>query len=176
MTYGDDPLESVWTTYVTTQSSFKVTKRVSGRKDLSLLSKTNLVPVDGLSTTSLINSARDELEDLLILAMWAKFERYLIEYIQGVGAVLDTARPVSLAGNLHEKFELSVESWKSTDVIDLFKDIVDENLRGHAKNIKKYRDYIAHKNPRNEDAPKTDPATAYRVLSNFILVIRSEAS
>lgn len=176
MTYGDNPLESVWTTYVTTQSSFKVTKRVSSRKDLSLLSKTNLVPVDGLSTTGLINSARDELDDLLILAMWAKFERYLTEYIQAVGAVLETAKPVSLSGVLHEKFEISVESWKSGDIIDLFKDIVHENLRGHAKNIKRYRDYIAHKNPRNIDAPKTDPVTAYKVLSNFIRVVRSEVS
>ncbi len=170
----DNPLDSVWRMFETTKGCFKVTKRAHAKKDIALLSKTNLVLENYQLDTQLIKNSEEELHNLLILTMWARFERCLIEYIQEKGAVLGSTKPQSFAPNLQDKFDLSAESWKARDILELFKDIVDEDLRGYALNIKKRRDYIAHRNPRHADAPKTDPTTTYKVLSKFLRVIRSE--
>lgn len=170
----NNPLDSVWRMYETTKGCFKVTKRAHAKKDIALLSKTTLILDNYQLDTQLIKSSEEELHNLLILTLWATFERCLIEYLQEKGAVLGSTRPLSLAPNLQDKYDLSVESWKQDDILKLFKDIVNENLRGYVLNIKKRRDYIAHRNPRWADAPKTDPTTAYKILSKFLLVIRSE--
>jgi hypothetical protein len=61
-----------------------------------------------------------------------------------------------------------MEYWKTGDVLDIFKGIVDPNLIGNAKQIKDYRDWVAHRNPRRPSPTKTDPASAYTVLQQIL--------
>ncbi len=76
--------------------------------------------------------------------------------------------PASLAGELYGKFENDVEYWKSDDVLDLFSKDIDAQLIGDAKNIKKHRDWIAHRNPRRPSPGAVTPAFAYKILSEVL--------
>ena len=58
--------------------------------------------------------------------------------------------------------------WKIEDVLDLFKRDIDAQLIGDAKNIKKHRDWIAHRNPRRPSPGAVTPAFAYKILSEAL--------
>jgi hypothetical protein len=56
------------------------------------------------------------------------------------------------------------------DSLDILKGIVDPARIGQAKQVKQFRDWVAHKNPRNIP-PAVDPATAYQLLSELIVAM-----
>jgi hypothetical protein len=63
----------------------------------------------------------------------------------------------------------SIERWTVTDIIDILKDVVPDELRGRAKQIYEYRNWVAHgRNKNHLPSSRTDPKTAYAVLSDFI--------
>ncbi len=61
------------------------------------------------------------------------------------------------------------------DVLDLFKPLVDPDQIGIAKQIKDYRDWIAHRNPNQPPPAQTEPRTANSVLAAIIEAIERVA-
>jgi len=111
---------------------------------------------------------RAELDALVVVGLWAVFERHLREYLRAKGRSVRTARPRVVARALHHHTDREMEYWKADDVLDIFKGIVDPSLIGNAKQIKDYRDWVAHRNPRRPSPTKTDPTSAYTVLQQIL--------
>jgi len=95
------------------------------------------------AANSAITSARDQAADLAILALWATFERYVIEYLQTGRQLLAAGYPAQYSTKLAEKFESEVEYWRIDDI-------------------------LAHRNTRRPVPTRTEPETAFEVLSALI--------
>ena len=50
----------------------------------------------------------------------------------------------------------------------MFKEITDPNLIGNAKQVKQYRDWVAHRNIDKGSPPKVAPQSAYQILSKIL--------
>ncbi len=130
-----------------------------------------------------LKSMQKETEDLFILQLWASFERFLRQYLQQKGRVLQQQLPVELGEALYDFFAKEVEFWKPEAMLDilkasLFQDSEDNRkLLGYAKQVLKYRDWIAH--GRNPD--KLPPAViniemAYQHLNSIVELILTRNS
>lgn len=106
-------------------------------------------------------------EEFAIIALWSAFERYLAAYLEEAGACVRKQSSDSFGELLYDKYIDETERWKPGDVLDLFKKDIDTQLLGLAKQIKRYRDYIAHRNPKKTPT-KTDPEIAYAALSRLM--------
>lgn len=172
----DNPLDVVWATYKTTRDCLKIADKVRIQNDSRLLEKTDFIFLQESEASERITTCHDESENFAILSLWAVFERFLIDYLVTKGQPLRSISPTTLAEGIYETFESAVEYRRIDEILDLFKGVVDSNLIGNAKNIKKYRDWVAHKNPRRGHSGKTDPLMAYGILSQIIQAINESDS
>jgi hypothetical protein len=81
--------------------------------------------------------------------MWALFERHLFLFLQDESKRMLNQGASRLTKELQIKIEDELEYWRLDGVLDLFKSIVDPQLIGEAKQVKQYRDFIAHRNPKS---------------------------
>lgn len=165
---SDSPLEPVWRTYQITRDCLKIAQRTVRTADARLLGGTDFLGDSLVGSTERIQRSRDESDDFVILSLWVAFERTVLSFLREKGRGLLMVHPASLAGELYGKFENDVEYWKSDDVLDLFSKDIDAQLIGDAKNIKKHRDWIAHRNPRRPSPGAVTPAFAYKILSEVL--------
>ncbi len=168
MTSSKDLLQKVWGTYEVTRNSLAVVDEALEKGDPSFFQNTDFPILPQGQTKEVIKECHAELADLVTISFWAAFERFVIDYVQQKGVNLDNVKPKDLADPLRKKFELSVEYWRFDEVLDLFKPLVGSILVGDVKNIKKYRDFIAHKNPRRKQPAKWDPERTYDRLTEFV--------
>ena len=164
---SDSPLDPIWKAFQTTSDCFKVARRAVSDGNLKLLDGTDFLGSPGFET-DWIERSRQISEDLAIVSLWATFERFLIEYIQGKAVGLRDAKPHELAVSFYTKVEEEIENWRLAEILDLFKGYLDSNLIGQAKQIKAHRDWIAHKNPRRQPPAKIEANRAHIVLSQII--------
>ncbi len=61
----------------------------------------------------------------------------------------------------------NIEYWKIDEILDVLKVIIDPDLIGQAKQIKKYRDWVAHRNIKKKSPPNVVPERAYSVLAEI---------
>lgn len=175
MISDSNPLDSIWQAYLTVEDCFKVAKRSAKITDLRLISGTQFFnSVDSKIELS-ISSSRSESYDLFVLALWAIFERFVISYFQIKGEKLKQVIPESLGNRMHARFYDNIEYWRIDEVLDMLKDTIDPNLIGNAKQIKNYRDWIAHRNPTKQPEYRIQPKMAYDLLSKIIIDIQSVA-
>ncbi|MFP4310124.1 MAG: hypothetical protein ACLFQQ_23170 [Desulfococcaceae bacterium] len=164
-------LDSVWKSYLVTLDCLKVASRSIEKNELHLMNRTRFVasPVD--EAKMMIKDSRETIDDSVIVSLWAIFERNILEYLQVEGRKILQKEPTAFNTEVHKKIDSEMEYWKSEDILDLFKSIVNPNLIGNAKQIKKYRDWIAHKNPKKGPPSNVPPQTAYKILSEIITAI-----
>ena len=77
------------------------------------------------------------------------------------------ARAADVATNVCSKVEPEIERWRTTDLLDLLKGTADADLIGRAKQVKEYRDWVAHRNPARPPSARVDPETAFTVLASL---------
>jgi hypothetical protein len=161
------PLDPILEAYETTKDSLKITQRVIADGVEQLLERTRFI-YESLDTSSaMISKSSEQSNDLVIIALWAVFERHVIEFVREKSQPLKQIPPPAVPHRLYDKVHSEIERWKSEDILDLLKGDIDADLLGWAKKIKKYRDWIAHRNPKRS-ADTTDPITAYNILSQII--------
>ncbi len=68
-----------------------------------------------------------------------------------------------------------MEYWKANDILDLFKVVLNPELIGRAKQVKKYRDWVAHRNPKKGQPTNVPPKSAFKILSCVIEQIETHA-
>jgi hypothetical protein len=164
---GDDPLASVWAIHGIATDCFRIAQRAIANRPLHL-ERTVFRGMRRASVETRIALTRAELDALVVVSLWAIFERHLREYLRRKGRSVRTARPRVVARALHHHTEREMEYWRTDDVLDIFKGMVDPTLIGIAKQIKAYRDWVAHRNPRRPSPSKTDPTSAYTVLDQIL--------
>ncbi len=69
---------------------------------------------------------------------------------------------------IHQKLEHEIEYWKIDDILNLFKVVIDPDLIGQAKQIKQYRDWVAHRNIGKGAPPNVTPKKAYEIISEIL--------
>lgn len=168
-----NPLEMIWRQHRIMRDCLDIAERAIMETDVRLLRDTRFVGESLLDTRRQIDESRMNTGELIIVAMWAVFERFILTFLQEKGRGLLDASPTSLGGRLYSKYERDVEYWKTEDVLDLLKGEIDGMLLGDAKNIKRHRDWIAHRNPNKPSPGQVAPDFAYRVLSEIL--VRVEA-
>jgi hypothetical protein len=173
MNADDNPLDFVWATFKTTRDCLKVADKVRTQANVNWLQKTDFIFLSETEASERLKTCHDESENFAILLFWAVFERFIIDYLREKGKPLMEIEPNALSGPFYQQFESTVEYWRIEDILDIFKSIVDPNLLGNAKNIKKYRDWVAHRNPRRVHEGKTDPRFVYSILSQIITAINN---
>lgn len=160
-------IEDIWQTFQITMDALKVALRVVRRADLRLLRDTHFIDSVQPAIEVDIEICRRAVSDHAILSMWAIFERQIIAKIAAESRKILDNPPSPFNCALFQKVEDAIEYWRTEEVLDLIKPLVGGDLVGDAKQIKKYRDWMAHKNPKKPSPANVTPEFAYRVLSEL---------
>jgi hypothetical protein len=163
-----DKLEEIWNTYQVTKDCLKVTERSINKKPhhLKILRSTDFISDTSHEANQKIKLSRDNADDYVILALWTVFERKLFEEVQ-----IESRKNFDdneFAKRLQEECENKVEYWKFDEILDIYKSLIDTQLIGTAKNIKKYRDWVVHKNPNKQQPDNITPTLAYNTLYEML--------
>lgn len=166
---SENPLDRIWESYKITSDCLKIAQRSVSKNEKSLLKGT--VFLNSLSKDEpvlWIEKSRTDADDYVILSLWAAFERVILEYVQKEGGkVLDTT-PSDFNKKFHQKIEQEIEYWRIDDILDMLKVIIDSTLIGNAKQVKQYRDWVAHRNVNKGSPPNVPPQNAYQILSEIL--------
>ena len=164
-----DTLEEIWNTYKVTKDCFKITERSIDKDVNFLLKRTNFLVSSSEKAKEDIRLSADNADDYVILSLWTVFERRLFEEVKKESEKISKNTPSGFSRKVQKEFESKLEYWRLDDILNLFKDsIIDSDLIGIAKQIKKYRDWVTHKNPTKEQPSNITPVMAYDTLSNII--------
>jgi hypothetical protein len=169
-------LDPVWTSYQTTMDCLKIADRGVTLGELRLLANTRFIRSEADEAKRVISQSKDDAGDFVILSLWAVFERILVQCLRMESRLMLRNPAADFNSILHDRLSADIEYWKATDMLDLFRPLVNEELIMQAKQIKKYRDWIAHKNPSKPAPTNVVPQTAYKILSLFVeeIVVSSE--
>ncbi len=158
----------LWTSYQATLDCLRIADRSVQQGTQHLMKNTIFFNCEVDKAKRVITQSKDEAGDFVILSLWAVFERKLVERLRMESRLMLRNPSVDFNSLLHDKLSADIEYWKSADMLDLFGPLVSEELIMQAKQIKKYRDWIAHKNPGKPTPANVLPQTAYRILAEII--------
>ena len=163
-----DALTQVFSIYATLKDSMKVTSRSIIKPGDDRLHRNTLFwgeQKDEMLKT--IYSVEIELDDIMILSLFASFERELRTSIQNI-IDSNSKKTCPIVSRFIEMASESVERWTIKEIIDAFDSVVDGELRSIVKQIYDYRNWVAHgKNPNKLPPIKTDPKTVFFNLQDF---------
>ena len=163
-----DTLNQVFSTYEVLKDSIKVTRRSINKSIGNLHTNTVFFAEQNDIIIKKISSVEEELDDIMILSLFASFERELRVSIQFT-IDLSVQRVNPVINKFIELTSESIERWTMKDIIDAFDGFVNENNRGIVKQIYEYRNWVAHgKNPDKLPSIKTDTKTVFMNLCDFI--------
>lgn len=169
---SDNPLKPVYKAFSVASDCFRVATRTVRSQQEEFIQRTQFMGATLDDANTALQDAAKQAADLAILALFATFERFVIEHLQGANRLLAAGYPRQYSSRLAEKFESEVEYWKFGEILNLFKGEVDLELIGQVKQIKQYRDWIAHQNPNKPTPTQATPETAFYVLTQMIEQIR----
>jgi hypothetical protein len=169
---SENPLDHVYKAFSAASDCFRVVERAIRIQHEELFRRTQFYRLPSTATDVVLESAETQAADLAILALFATFERFVIEHLQMSNRLLAAGYPQQYSTKLAEKFETEVEYWKFGEVLDLFKGEIDRDLIGQVKQIKHYRDWIAHQNPNKPTPTQISPKVAFDTLGKMITQIR----
>ncbi|MDR6495976.1 hypothetical protein J2797_005901 [Paraburkholderia terricola] len=169
---SDNPLDPVYKAFSVASDCFKVATRTIQIQHEELIRRTRFIGATPEEANTALEDAAKQAADLAILALFATFERFVIEHLQTANRLLAAGYPQQYSTKLTEKFESEVEYWRFVEILNLFKGEVDPDLIGQVKQIKQYRDWIAHQNPNKPTPTQATPETAFDILTRMIEQIR----
>jgi hypothetical protein len=166
-----DKLDEVYAAYKALDDSLRVTKRIVESSDQRIRALHKGTLFWGKRTAEFepeMVSIVTEFSDIMVLALFAAFERGLRMSIQNMLNVNLYAQNQTVL-RFAELSNESVERWPMTDMLFALRDIVDGATRGQVKQVYEYRNWVAHgKNPNRVPATNASPAPVYALLSQFI--------
>ncbi|OQY59868.1 MAG: hypothetical protein B6245_04380 [Desulfobacteraceae bacterium 4572_88] len=164
----ETPLDRIWESYQVMRDCLKIAQRGVIGKNMRLLNKTAFWSRSEEDARSQIRKGRNDADDYVILSLWATFERIIREYLQIQGRKILDKPPTGFNQKVHRKIEHEIEYWRSDDILDMFKSLIDSELIVQAKQIKKYRDWVAHRNISKGAPANVPPKRAYEILSEIL--------
>ena len=171
-----DAIEEVWLTYQVMEAAVKVASRGVKAGAPELLQDTFFAGSVMDAAKRDLETCRSAAEDYAIFAMWAIFERSIISTLAQESEKMVDSPSSAFNKTVHNKVVDSIEYWRTDDVLDLIKPLVGGELAGQAKQIKRHRDWLAHKNPRKSSPGNVPPASAFKVLSEIARLLTRQHS
>lgn len=165
---SSDSIKDLFATYRRLRDCLKIASRAVDTENLRMLEGTEFVGQGKIQAASWIEETRKTVDDLSVVALWASFERYVIEYTQKRAVPLGATEPLDFGKRLHKKVEDEVERWRADEILDLFKGVIEPQQIGLAKQVKEYRDWVAHRNPNRLPSAQTEPKSTYNVLFTIL--------
>lgn len=170
---NENIINDVFSVYEILKDSIKVTRRSinsnsSNSNSLKIYNQTLFLGEKRELILEKIDNVETELDDIMILSLFASFERELRISIQ---IIIDnnTNKINSLLIRTLSLVKDSIERWTVPDMIDSFKDVVSSDIRNKTKQIYEYRNWVAHgKNQTKLPSIRTDPKTVKITLCDFI--------
>jgi len=125
-----------------------------------------------------LNRIRKELEDSFLVTSWAVFERFLRDYIEQKGHVLETVSPPDFGKELYEHFGKAIEYSKPEDILDMLKKLPDADAQiiSQAKKVYRYRNWVAHGRKPSRQPEQIEPNDAYLVLNALVILLNPHCS
>jgi hypothetical protein len=166
-------LEEIWQVYEFQRQTLKLIRRTANYvekqdPDNESISAKLLAEVgfgEPLNTiTDNLDRAKREIDNFVILSLWSVFEMCLIEYLQNHTQFSSSDAVAQLLNN---RIRGDIERWKVNDKIDMTAPLFTPNLIDKLKQIKNYRNWVAHRNPSAEPENIT-PKDTYRDLREVI--------
>jgi hypothetical protein len=165
-----NPLDLVMEWFHTALDSMSVTQRTLNQGLAGAVTSRHVFYRRPLTdSTARLQEAKKELERLVVLALTAIFERTLRDYL--VQMPLTALPPGDPHGDaVRDEIIKDIEFWNiSTRVIEVFPG-VDAAVRGQAKQIIDYRNWVAHGHTLAKAAPSNVvPVKAHQQLTIFLL-------
>jgi len=174
--YQANALDEIWESYQTTVNSLKAVNYNLSKGNFEILKNTSFISEPKETVQEKIKNSKQNAGDYAILSLWAIFERILFQYVQDEAERMLSDSTMAFTSTVYKKINHECEYWRIDDVLDLFKVLIDVDLIGQAKQVKKYRDWVAHKNLNKRQPQNVPPATAYKVLTEIITELESLAS
>ncbi|MEA1968772.1 MAG: hypothetical protein U9N77_11220 [Thermodesulfobacteriota bacterium] len=165
---SENPLDPIWESYQVICDCLKIAQRGISEKNERLLNRTNFLANPEDQSINQVKNSRTDANDYVILSLWAGFERIIMEYLQIQGRRILSSPPSAFNQKIHEQVEREIEYWKIDDILNIFKMVIDPDIIGQAKQIKQYRDWVAHRNPSKGTPPNITPQKAYEIISKIL--------
>jgi uncharacterized protein YutE (UPF0331/DUF86 family) len=156
-------LDSIIDWYRIASDSMRLASRVVRKRMRSAIKQTySFAGMNSEDAVAMFDKSQGELDNVVILALVAAFERMLRQHLVNVVAT-------SLTAGLRETMSDSIERWSfSTQLIPAL-EMVPENLRGEVKQLVNFRDWVAHGHFINVPRPaNVRPVDAHRRLTEFL--------
>ena len=164
---NENVLKEVFSVYEILKDSMKITRRSIAQDFFKLHGSTVFFSKQKDKMLKKLSDSEKELENLMVLSLFASFERELRVSIQNI-IDNNVNKTNSTVNKLTALAKSSIERWTVPDMIDAFSEVVGEPLRSRVKEIYAYRNWIAHgKNQNKQPSFKTDPKTVQRNLVDF---------
>lgn len=177
MTFAIDAIEQVCRTWSMTQDALQVAahqaKQPNRQGGSNVLANTLFEERGQQELKADIAVCKQAAEDFAILSMWAIFERRLIARLEDECRKMTIAPPDEFNQRVLGKVVEAVEYWRIDEALDLIKPLVGSNLAGQTKQIKRYRDWVAHQNPRKPTPARIDVPTATVILKNIAVALEA---
>ncbi|MGO8820288.1 MAG: hypothetical protein ACLQO6_03550 [Desulfomonilaceae bacterium] len=168
-------LDSIMELHKLTSDSLTIAIRAAKKPEIfkakELFADIGFPDVGDEETERQIQSSRKESQDLYVLLLWAVFERFIIDHAQTKLIHFIASCCPEAPKSARTATKNAIEYCNIDTLLDVFKAFVDPKLIGNAKQIKDYRDWVAHRNPRKLPDANTTPKSAHAVLSNIIRAI-----
>ena len=143
-----------------------IARRAVDRGHVTILSGTGFIARSVDAGRADVRRLRARLDDVTVMALWVVFERHVLTHVMSqvrVGSATTTF-DTSLEDHIAEKLEYS----RFDELLDLYKSEIDARDVGDVKNVKKYRDWVAHRNPKRAPPAVIDPVTARAKLGDVM--------
>jgi hypothetical protein len=160
-----DAIGEVWHTYQVTVNCLEVTLDDLRLGRMDSLQGTGFmdIPIDAVRRN--IQASRETLDDHTILAMWAVFEQEMIAILEIEAHKMLGIAPSAFNQAVLSKIEAGIGRWQGDEMIDLFKPLFSVELIAYTKQIKRYRNWVAHRNIKKPSPKKVTPEFAYDILA-----------
>jgi len=161
-----NPLDEQIESCRTAMSAFKVVRRVLDERT-NPTSNTDFYGLTKQEGHDMLDRAEEQLNKLVAFSLFAAFERTLRDHLAKNLKPNQTSSktPTELGDKLHDFLEGGVDNWIIDSVIELFQPPAAEQDINNAKNIRTYRNRVAHGSSPSVAIP---PRTAHNQLSDFL--------
>lgn len=166
-----ETLDDIWRTYEVTVDCLKIASRSVDLNALNTLKKTSFVTSTKDEAKKNIDESRANADDYVILSLWTVFERNLFACLLWESKRIISNSQHSFTQKVYQKIDDELEYWRIDDALDIFKTVIDPQIIGQAKQVKQYRDWVAHKNPKKSQPQIVTPKMAHDVLSKITVLL-----
>ncbi|MBF0472275.1 MAG: hypothetical protein HQK91_04265 [Nitrospirae bacterium] len=161
--------------YEYNKDCYKIIRNIQEINEHKLFDNTKFIDSDKVEIEILLEKTQKEADDYYMLYLWVTFERFIINFLSIKGEKLIDDKPELFADNFYCKFKENIERWRFDDVLDLFDEVLDKSLIDNVKKIKRYRDWIGHRNKKKKKPIAFNPYEVYNILIAMVKEIQQEA-